>query len=159
MNPKTHRFGLFRVRSPLLTKSLNCFLFLQVLRWFTSLSSLPKAYVFSNRILHFQRSGFPHSDIFGSTPVCGFPKLFAAYHVLHRLPSPRHPPYALSSLIITCLWRSLCYLQSLPINIQLSKNLKVPNRTASSIRLQRRCMEMIGIEPTASAVQVRRSPS
>src|SRR5206468_6400962 len=33
MDPKTHRFGLFRVRSPLLTKSLNCFLFLQVLRW------------------------------------------------------------------------------------------------------------------------------
>ena len=107
MDPKTHRFGLFRVRSPLLTKSLNCFLFLQVLRWFTSLSSLPRAYVFSSGILHFQRSGFPHSEIFGSTPVCGFPKLFAAYHVLHRLPSPRHPPYALSSLIITCLWRSL----------------------------------------------------
>ena len=101
MNPKTHRFGLFRVRSPLLAKSLNCFLFLQVLRWFTSLSLLPKAYVFSNRILHFQRSGLPHSDISGSTPVCGSPKLFAAYHVLHRLPSPRHPPYALSSLIIT----------------------------------------------------------
>ncbi len=62
MNPKTHRFGLFRVRSPLLAKSLNCFLFLQVLRWFTSLSSLPKTYGFSSRILHFQRSGFPHSD-------------------------------------------------------------------------------------------------
>jgi hypothetical protein len=107
MNPETHRFGLFRVRSPLLAKSLNCFLFLQVLRWFTSLSSLSKAYVFSNRILHVQRSGLPHSDISGSTPVCGSPKLFAAYHVLHRLPSPRHPPYALSSLIITCLWRSL----------------------------------------------------
>ena len=112
MNPKTHRFGLFRVRSPLLAKSLNCFLFLQVLRWFTSLSSLPKTYVFSSRILHFQCKGFPHSDIFGSTPVCGFPKLFAAYHVLHRLPSPRHPPYALSSLIITCLWRSLYSLSA-----------------------------------------------
>ena len=106
-DPKTHRFGLFRVRSPLLTKSLICFLFLQVLRWFTSLSSLPETYEFSLWILHFQRSGFPHSDISGSTPVCGFPKLFAAYHVLLRLPSPRHPPYALSSLIITCLWRSL----------------------------------------------------
>jgi hypothetical protein len=103
MNPKTHRFGLFRVRSPLLAKSLNCFLFLQVLRWFTSLSSLSGAYEFSSGILHFQRSGFPHSDIFGSTPVCGSPKLFAAYHVLLRLPSPRHPPCALSSLIITCL--------------------------------------------------------
>ena len=106
-DPKTHRFGLFRVRSPLLTKSLICFLFLQVLRWFTSLSSLSRTYEFSSRILHFQRSGFPHSDISGSTPVCGSPKLIAAYHVLHRLPSPRHPPYALSSLIITCLWRSL----------------------------------------------------
>src|SRR6266478_212537 len=103
MNPKTHRFGLFRVRSPLLAKSLNCFLFLQVLRWFTSLSLLSGAYEFSSGILHFQRSGFPHSDIFGSTPVCGSPKLFAAYHVLLRLPSPRHPPCALSSLIITCL--------------------------------------------------------
>ncbi len=109
MDPKTHRFGLFRVRSPLLTKSLNCFLFLQVLRWFTSLSSLPETYGFSFRILHVQRSGFPHSEIFGSTPVCGFPKLIAADHVLHRLPSPRHPPCALSSLIITCLWRSLYF--------------------------------------------------
>src|SRR6516165_2648378 len=107
IDPKTHRFGLIRVRSPLLAKSLNCFLFLQVLRWFTSLSSLSRTYEFSSRILHFQRSGFPHSDISGSTPVCGSPKLFAAYHVLLRLPSPRHPPCALSSLIITCLWRSL----------------------------------------------------
>ena len=33
-------------------------------------------------------------------PVCGSPKLFAAYHVLHRLLAPRHSPYALSSLTI-----------------------------------------------------------
>ena len=106
-DPKTSWFGLFRVRSPLLTESLICFLFLQVLRWFTSLSSLSRPYEFRSRILHVQRSGLPHSDIPGSTPVCGSPKLFAAYHVLHRLPSPRHPPCALSSLIITCLRRSL----------------------------------------------------
>jgi hypothetical protein len=42
----------------------------------------------------------PHSDILGSKPVCGSPKLFAAYHVLHRLLAPRHSPYALSSLTI-----------------------------------------------------------
>jgi hypothetical protein len=101
VDPKTHRFGLFRVRSPLLTESLICFLFLQVLRWFTSLSSPQSAYGFSRKILHFLRRGFPHSEISGSTPVCSSPKLIAAYHVLHRLPSPRHPPYALSSLIIT----------------------------------------------------------
>src|SRR5438552_17871168 len=67
IDPKTDRFGLFRVRSPLLTKSLNCFLFLQVLRWFTSLSSLPRPYVFRSRILHVQCSGLPHSEIPVST--------------------------------------------------------------------------------------------
>src|SRR5215468_9679807 len=46
INPKTDRFGLFRVRSPLLTESLFCFLFLQVLRWFTSPSSLSRPYEF-----------------------------------------------------------------------------------------------------------------
>ncbi len=44
--------------------------------------------------------GFPHSEISGSTPVCSFPKLIAACHVLHRLYLPRHPPCALSSLTI-----------------------------------------------------------
>ena len=44
--------------------------------------------------------GFPHSDIPGSKPACGSPRLFAACHVLHRLLAPRHPPYALSSLTI-----------------------------------------------------------
>ena len=101
MDPKTHRFGLFRVRSPLLTESLICFLFLRVLRWFTSPSSLLPTYEFSREILHFLCRGFPHSEIPGSTPVCGSPRLIAADHVLHRLPSPRHPPCALSSLIIT----------------------------------------------------------
>jgi hypothetical protein len=36
--------------------------------------------------------GFPHSDIPGSTPVHGFPRLFAVSHVLHRHLAPRHPP-------------------------------------------------------------------
>ena len=43
-------------------------------------------------------SGFPHSDIFGSKLVRSSPKLFAAYHVLHRLSVPRHPPNALKTL-------------------------------------------------------------
>ena len=38
---------------------------------------------------------FPHSDISGSQDMCSSPKLFAAYHVFHRLLVPRHPPYAL----------------------------------------------------------------
>ena len=41
---------------------------------------------------------FPHSDISGSQDMCSSPKLFAAYHVFHRLLVPRHPPYALISI-------------------------------------------------------------
>ena len=43
-----------------------------------------------------QLVGFPHSEISGSQVVCTYPTLIAAYHVLHRLPEPRHPPFALS---------------------------------------------------------------
>ena len=43
-------------------------------------------------------AGFPHSVISGSTAICAYPKLFAAYHDLLRLLVPRHPPYALISL-------------------------------------------------------------
>ena len=42
--------------------------------------------------------GFPHSEIFGSKLVRNSPKLIAAYHVLHRLSAPRHPPDTLSTL-------------------------------------------------------------
>ena len=49
-------------------------------------------------ILEVCSSGFPHSDISGSMDICSSPKLFAAYHVFHRLLVPRHPPCALSSL-------------------------------------------------------------
>ena len=42
--------------------------------------------------------GFPHSDTCGSQDICSYPQLFAAYHVLHRLLVPRHPPCALSCL-------------------------------------------------------------
>ena len=50
------------------------------------------------RILEVFSSGFPHSDISGSMGICPSPKLFAAYHVFHRLLVPRHPPYALISI-------------------------------------------------------------
>src|SRR5271163_1036430 len=42
--------------------------------------------------------GFPHSEILGSKPVRGSPRLIAAYHVLHRLSAPRHPPDTLMTL-------------------------------------------------------------
>ena len=45
--------------------------------------------------------GFPHSEISGSKPIPGSPKLNAGYHVLHRLLLPRHPPNALFALDLT----------------------------------------------------------
>ena len=42
--------------------------------------------------------GSPHSDIRGSMDICSSPRLFAAYHVFHRLLVPRHPPCALIRL-------------------------------------------------------------
>ena len=79
---------LIRFRSPLLSES--------------RLMSIPRAtemfqftrfashdYVFIMRYL--LRGGFPHSEISGSQPVSGFPKLIAADRVLHRPFAPRHP--------------------------------------------------------------------
>ena len=43
-------------------------------------------------------AGFPHSEIRGSRDMCSSPRLFAAYHVFHRLSVPRHPPCALPRL-------------------------------------------------------------
>jgi hypothetical protein len=43
-------------------------------------------------------AGLPHSDTRGSPDACSSPRLFAACHVLHRLPAPRHPPCALTAL-------------------------------------------------------------
>jgi hypothetical protein len=73
-------------------------MFLGVLRCFTSPRSLVPPYVFRRPSAGITRRGFPHSEISGSKRVCRSPKLIAAYYVLHRLPTPRHSPCALTSL-------------------------------------------------------------
>ena len=47
-------------------------------------------------IITLQVIGLSHSEILGSKDICSYPKLIAAYHVLHRLREPRHPPEALT---------------------------------------------------------------
>ena len=42
--------------------------------------------------------GFPHSEIPGSKLIRSCPRLIAAYYVLHRLHTPRHPLDALKTL-------------------------------------------------------------
>src|SRR5690554_7693953 len=100
---QVRKFGLFRVRSPLLTESLSCFLFLRVLRCFSSPGLSHYTYVFSVMYDPITDRGFPHSDIPGSKPAYGSPRHFVVSHVLHRLLAPRHPPCALSSLSTTTL--------------------------------------------------------
>ena len=87
------RFGLMRVRSPLLAQSL--------------LLSLPpgtKMFQFPGFALEISSSvgiapdGFPHSDIRGSQGICPSPRLFAAYHVLLRLREPQASPVRPCSL-------------------------------------------------------------
>ena len=53
-------------------------------------------------IIVLQTIGLSHSEIAGSRVICTYPALIAAYHVLHRLREPRHPPDAL-----TCFRRLL----------------------------------------------------
>ena len=80
------------------------FLFLRVLRCFSSPRCLLYGYGFTIGCLRITTGAFPHSDIHGLSVVCTYPWLFAAYHVLLRLPVPRHPPDALSCL--TFVWFS-----------------------------------------------------
>ena len=99
-------FGLFLFRSPLLQKSIVFFLFLWVLRCFSSPRSPLICYfthIWISRLFFLLE--FPHSDIPGSLHICYSPRLFAACHVLLRLLVPRHSPYALRSLtsfVIIC---------------------------------------------------------
>ena len=99
-NPMVHApwFGLFRVRSPLLTESIVSFSssgYLDVSVHRVPLHTLWIG-VWMIRVL---RTRFPHSDICGSRIICISPQLFAAYHVFLRLLVPRHPPCALLCLI------------------------------------------------------------
>ena len=88
------RFGLCRVRSPLLAVSL---LF--------SLPPATKMFQFTGFASCLARyplqGGLPHSDIHESMAICASSWLFAAYHVLLRLREPRHPLCALFSFLFT----------------------------------------------------------
>ena len=90
MSPRRHGFGLFRVRSPLLTESLFIFSSYGYLDVSVPHVRLPYG------MAGLQPAGLPHSDIPGSRAICASPELFAAYHVLRRLREPRHPPSALA---------------------------------------------------------------
>ena len=108
-----------------------CFLFLWVLRWFTSPRCLPPAYVFSGGCFGINRSGFPHSEIPGSMGASPCPGLIAGSHVLHRRLAPRHPPYALSSLTIKSAQHTKSSRQSIVENRGVKTRLRLRPSTTS----------------------------
>lgn len=69
------------------------FLFLRLLRCFTSPGRLPLIAGSGT-----YPGGLPHSDIHGSRDACSSPWLFAACCVFRRHLAPRHPPRALYTL-------------------------------------------------------------
>src|SRR5699024_7900333 len=70
-----------------------CFLFLRVLRCFTSPRSLHTTYTFSGGYRDMTRGGFPHSDILGSQLCCQLPEAF------RRLTRPSSAPLAKASTV------------------------------------------------------------
>ena len=98
----------------------------------------PSTYGFSCWCLDITPDGFPHSDILGSIPACGSPRLFAACHVLLRRMVPWHPPCALISLIFSSLDpETNCSLLSSYVLLPLRSLSLALARSASASRLLR----------------------
>ena len=102
--------------------------------------------------------------------MCGFPKLIAACHVLHRLFLPRHPPCALSSLTIELIprrKRSCCLLPGLipcifpPVRLTgydprlrtLSKDTQLTSLTISNLIETISCSALYAIYPMQFVVK------
>ena len=61
----------------------------------TKMFQFPRFALRSCVVTVLQTAGLSHSEILGLRVICTYPRLIAAYHVLHRLREPRHPPCAL----------------------------------------------------------------
>ena len=81
----------------------GCFLFLWVLRCFTSPRSLYPPYIFRRESLgrHAAQRGFPIRKSSDQSVLIHSPRLIADCYVLLRLQMPRHSPFALKDLKIT----------------------------------------------------------
>ena len=72
-------------------------------------------------MIRLHRTGLPHSEISGSKVICTYPKLIAAYHVLHRLPEPRHPPFALVCFFYIFFARVSIYIRNCITDVYLAR--------------------------------------
>ena len=77
------------------------FLFLRLLRCFSSPRWLQQPMYSAEDSRALSREGSPIQKSPDQSLFSNSPKLIAAYHVFHRLLTPRHPPSALCSLATT----------------------------------------------------------
>src|SRR5690625_7584122 len=75
------------------SRNHNCFLFLRVLRCFTSPRSLHTIYTFNGGFRNMTRGRFPHSDILGSQVGCDLPGAYRS------VPGPLSAPCAEASSV------------------------------------------------------------
>ena len=120
-----------------------CSLFLKVLRCFSSLRSPLLPMNSATDIPTLLEIGFPIQRSPDQSLFSDSPKLFAAYHVFHRLLAPRHPPDALNNLTINRL---------LLFNCQRATVLLEGSKPSTYL------VEVNGLEPMTPCVQSRRSP-
>src|SRR5437868_5068060 len=97
------------------------------------------AYVFSHG--YSKRSGFPHSDIYGSKLVCQLPVAF------RRLPRPSSPVIAKASTTCTCSLDPITSLSHLStrqsLQVEFSRCAVFQNRVKHRVRIILRYIDTI----------------
>ena len=119
------RFGLFRVRSPLLTEShfvFSSYGYLDVSVPRVSLLYTMDSCIGDRASIS---AGFPHSEICVSSVICTYTQLIAACHVLRRLLVPGHSPYALSSLTFSINYLLILHLNCFKMFLSLSSKIEI----------------------------------
>ena len=120
----------------------------------------PPPILFRSGMTRFGLVGLPHSEILGSKPACGSPRLIAANRVLHRPRAPRHPPYALRSLTIKSglLAQRLCdFTGSIVKELRNRHRILASAASCGTKHPGHAPVENTGIEPVTSWLQTRRS--
>ena len=95
--------------------------------------------------------GSPIRTSAGHSDICSSPQLFAACHVLRRLPVPRHPPYALSYLTFAIYALYMVFLLVFSVEalfqiFDLVKSLMHPNSKISDfVNLTAEIVDTLGL--------------
>ncbi len=102
-----------------------CFLFLRVLRCFTSPRSLHTAYTFSSGYRDMTRGGFPHSEILGSQGGCHLPEAYR--RLLRPSSAPRAQAFTVRPLQLRQHYKDTLLTKMLASTMQFSKNNPTPS--------------------------------